>query len=88
MKQSCEYLSDLVYDHTTADKIPNVFDETKKYSAPFKQCFYELLQLNVSASKVSDVIKGVLRMADIEPNKLSSKGTILGNSLLVPFGRC
>lgn len=78
MNQSCEYLSDLIDDHTTANKTLNVFDDkTKMYSAPFKQRVYQLLHLNISASKVSDVIKGVLDMVDIEPNKLPSKVTIL-----------
>jgi hypothetical protein len=42
---------------------------------------YELLKLNVSAFKVGDVIKAVLKKVGIEPNRIPSKSTVLEMNL-------
>ena len=42
---------------------------------------YELLKLNVSAFKVGDVIKAVLKIVGIEPNRIPSKSTVLEMNL-------
>ena len=76
LKQSCEYLNDLLNDNATALKNNTVFDEiSKTFSTHFKQYVNELLQLNVSASKVSNVhvIKSVLKVVNIQPQKTSLK---------------
>lgn len=46
-----------------------------------KYCVYELLKLNVSASKVGNVIKAVLKIVGIEPNRIPSKSTVLEMNL-------
>ena len=78
LKRSCEYLNDVINENINAVKKITVFDEdTQKFLPHFKQCVYVLLQLNVSAAKVSNVVTSVLHMINIEANKLPSKGTIL-----------
>ena len=90
LTKTCEYLNDLIRENANdmTDKEGNpqkqiiVFDDlSRKYTNEFKQCVYELLQYNVSASKVSSVIKAVLKLVGTVPNKLPSKSSILEMNL-------
>jgi hypothetical protein len=59
-----------------------VFDEHgKRYLPNIKQCVYELLTLNVSASKVGSVITSVPKLANKEAKKVPSKSTVLNMNL-------
>ena len=79
LETSVEYLQGLLND--TEDEL-KVFDEKyRKYTSKLKQCVYELLQHQVSASKVSNVIKSVLKLANITANRLPCKSSVLEMSL-------
>ena len=80
LNESIDYLQDLLNDN--GQKEINVFDENSKtYSSSFKQCVYEILQNQVSASKVSSVISAVLKMAGLHANKLPCRSTVLNMNL-------
>jgi hypothetical protein len=82
LQRSLQYLNDLVNDIDTQQRIFNIYDgDSKRYTPKFKKCVYELLKLNVSASKVGDVIKEVLKIVGIEPNRIPSKSTVLEMNL-------
>ena len=82
LQRSLQYLNDLVNDIDTQQRIVNIYDgEDKRYTPKLKKCVYELLKLNVSVSKVGDVIKAVLKIVGIEPNRIPSKSTVLGMNL-------
>jgi hypothetical protein len=82
LQRSLQYLNDLVNDIDTQQRIFNIYDgDSKRYTPKLKKCVYELLKLNVSASKVGDVIKEVLKIVGIEPNRIPSKSTVLEMNL-------
>ena len=83
LAESLQYLNDLVNDIDTQQRIVNIYDgEGKRYTSKLKKnCVHELLKLNVSASKVGDVIKEVLKIVGIEPNRIPSKSTVLDMNL-------
>ena len=56
-------------------------EDTRKYTPEFKQCIYELLLNNVSASKIPIVEKAVFKLVNTVPNKIPSKSTILEMNL-------
>ena len=67
-----EYLRLLVNDNQI-----NLFDEECKiYTPDTQECVYELLNLNVTSSKVSPVIQAVLKLVNLKPNKLPSVQTV------------
>ena len=69
------WLADIV----TADS-ENItfFDNNEgKYSYELRQCIYDLLSLNVSASNCSNVIRSVLKLVNKKVEKLPSSTTIL-----------
>jgi hypothetical protein len=67
LEESLQYLQDLLNDKNNDDKEVIVFDEkSKQYTPKLKQCVFEVLQNQVSASKVSNVIKSALKMVDIQ----------------------
>ena len=81
-KHSEEYLNDSLNENDTDNEIINVFDEdSKRYSHSLKEFVYELLKCNVSAGKVSNVIKSVLKMMGMNANKLPCNSTVLSMSL-------
>jgi len=51
--------------------------KSRRYTSKFKSCVYELLKLNVSASKVGDVVKSVLNLVSVEPNRVPVCSTVL-----------
>ena len=74
LKESLQYLRDIINNIDEQHRSINRFGETsKRYTSKSKQCVYNLLNLNISASKVGDVLKTVLQLANIEPNKVPSK---------------
>ena len=78
LEASVEYLEGLLKDNEEL----KVFDEhSKRYTSKLKQCVYELLQNQVSASKVSNVIKSVLKLCNISANRLPCKSSVLEMSL-------
>ena len=82
LRDSCEYLQALINENIVAKRTLAVYDEeSMRYTPVFKQCVYEILQHNVSASKVSAVVSSVLKLANIEASKLPSKPTVLGKNL-------
>jgi hypothetical protein len=79
LTESVQYLNDILNDNVE-DIV--VFDEhSKRYLPNIKQCVYELLTLNVRASKVGSVITSVLKLANKKPNKVPSKSTVLNMNL-------
>jgi len=70
----------LLKDIDEQERTINVFDG-RKYKNDIKQCIYKLLELNVSASKVSPVIENVLKIVNIKANQLPSKSTVLDLNL-------
>ena len=82
LKHSVEYLNDSLNENNTDNEIINVFDEdSKRYSPSLKECVYELLQCNVIAGKVSNVIQSVLKMVGMKANKLPCNSTVLSMNL-------
>ena len=78
LEASVDYLQNLLNDSSNNKKHVIVFDEkSRKYTPELKKCVYEMLQNQVSASKVSCVINTVLKMVDIIPNKLPSRTSVL-----------
>lgn len=59
------------------DDIVFLFDEqSKTYTKETQACVYELLSSNVTTSKVSPVIKSVLNLAGLQPNRLPCTSTV------------
>jgi len=82
LQVSVHYLEDLVNDNQSANGMIMLFDEKSKiYLSKLKQCVYAILNLQVSASKVSPVIQAVLRLVDLTANKLPCRSTVLEMSL-------
>jgi len=82
LKSSCEYLESVLHDIDNESRTIDVFDcKTKTYNSNIKQCIYELLEYNVSAGKVSNVIECVLKLVNIKANKLPCKSTVLNMNL-------
>lgn len=77
LQESNQYLQDLLNDNED-EKEMIIFDEkSKKYIPELKQCVYEVLQNQVSASRVSAVIKAVLKMVNLKANKLPCRTSVL-----------
>ena len=77
LQHSVEYLNDL-RNENLANKRVIMFDEDKKRYLPhLKECVYELLQCNVSAGQVSNVIESILKMVGLTANKLPCKSSVL-----------
>lgn len=56
LQTNCDYLENVINDIDKSDRILNVYDEkSRRYSTELKTCIYELLQCNVSASKLPSV---------------------------------
>jgi hypothetical protein len=82
LEENVEYLNNIVEDIDIEKRVIHVYDEqSRKYTSPLKNCVYELLKLNVSASKVGDVIKTVLKLVNIEPNRVPATSTVLEMNL-------
>ena len=82
LQTNCDYLENVINDIDKSNRILNVYDEkSRRYSTELKTCIYELLQYNVSASKIPSVITCVLNLIKITPNQLPSKSTILDFNL-------
>lgn len=82
LQTNCDYLENVINDIDKSDRILNVYGEkSRRYSTELKTCIYELLQCNVSASKLPSVITCVLNLVKITPNQLPSKSTILDFNL-------
>ncbi|XP_053372789.1 uncharacterized protein LOC128546365 [Mercenaria mercenaria] len=82
LEENMQYLNDILQDIDQENRIINVFDEkSRRYSPKFKNCVYELLKLNVSASKVGEVVKSVLKLVSVEPNRTPSSSTVLEMNL-------
>ena len=74
-REENEYLRLLIQDNHM--KSINLFDEQSRvYTKETQECVYELLNCNVTTSRVSNVIKTVLKLADITANKLPSVSTV------------
>lgn len=74
--RSIQYCEDLLQDSN--DKNVYLFDEDRKrYNYKCQMCVYELLNHNVSVSKLSSVIETVLKLTDHKCKKLPSKSTII-----------
>lgn len=81
LQESNQYLQDLLNDNED-EKEMIIFDKkkkkkSKKYIPELKQCVYEVLQNQVSASRVSAVIKAVLKMVNLKANKLPCRTSVL-----------
>lgn len=60
----------------------NVFDEkSRRYTAKFKACIYELLKLIVSACKNENVVRSVLKLVSVEPNRVPASSTVIEMNL-------
>jgi len=82
LQVSVQYLQDIINDNHINNGQVVLFDEqSKTYTPKLKQCVYEILNLQVSASKVSSVIKSVLSLVDFTANKLPCRSTVLEMSL-------
>lgn len=82
LQSSVQYLEDLINDtHNNNDQIILFDEQSKTYSHKLKQCVYEILNLQVSASKVSPVIQAVLGLVNLTANKLPCRSTVLEMSL-------
>ena len=74
LQTNCRYLESLLHD----DKNVVLFNEEEKTFTPDCQlCVYELLDCNVSASRVGDVIRTCCRLAGKEVARVPSKSTVL-----------
>jgi len=82
LEVNVQYLTDLLEDIDVENRTITIFDEeSKKYKSNFKSCVYDLLKLNVSASKIGDVVKTVLKLVNIEPNRVPVTSTVLEMNL-------
>lgn len=69
------WLADIV---TADSETVSFFDKSEnKYSFELRECIYDLLSLNVSASNCSKVISSVLKLVNKKVEKLPSSTTIL-----------
>lgn len=71
---SCEWMESLLNDQNVIELYD---DESKTYTTDCRMCVYELLNDNVSVSKMGDVIQCVLKLAGKTPNRVPSKSTII-----------
>lgn len=77
-EETTQYLQTLLED----DKLVHTIDSvTRTYTPELCQCVYELLEYNVSASKVGDVIVSVLKLVGKKPTNVPSKSTVLNMNL-------
>ncbi|WAR14697.1 hypothetical protein MAR_004802 [Mya arenaria] len=82
LQENLEYVTNLLEDIDNENRVVDVYDEkSRKYTSKFKNCVYELLKLNVSASKVGDVVKSVLKLVSVEPNRLPATSTVFEMNL-------
>lgn len=82
LQENVQYLTGLIEDIDNENRVIQVFDEqSRRYTSKFKSCVYELLKLNVSASKVGDVVKTVLKLVNVEPNRVPVTSTVLEMNL-------
>ncbi|WAQ97077.1 hypothetical protein MAR_029767, partial [Mya arenaria] len=80
LQENLEYVTNLLEDIDNENRVVDVYDEkSRKYTSKFKNCVYELL--SVSASKVGDVVKSVLKLVSVEPNRLPATSTVLEMNL-------
>ena len=77
LEESLQYLQDILNDNNNERELVVFDNKSKQYTPQLKQCVYEILQNNVSASKVSMVINSVLKMVNITPNKLPCRTSVL-----------
>jgi hypothetical protein len=61
LRSSCEDLQDLLNDNSSIGNIETTHSETGNFNDNVKMCVYDLLQHNVSMSKISNVISSVLK---------------------------
>lgn len=74
-REENEYLRLLINDNINRDI--QLFDENKMlYSEQTQECIYELLNNNVTTSRVSPVIETLLKLAGVKANKLPSISTV------------
>ena len=70
-REENEYLRLLINDNINRDI--HLFEENNMlYSEQTQECVYELLNNDVTTSRVSPVIETVLKLAGVNANKLSS----------------
>ncbi|WAR22431.1 hypothetical protein MAR_016405 [Mya arenaria] len=82
LSENVQYLSDLLNDNNLENRTINIFDEiSQRYTPSFKECVYELLRLQVSASKVGSIVESVLKLMNCSANRLPSKPTVLNMNL-------
>ena len=71
MQASVQYLEDVINENQENYGQIVLFDEKSiTYIHKLKQCVYDILRLQVSATKVSFVIKAVLSLVDLKLNKI------------------
>ena len=74
-REENEYLRLLINDNINRDI--QLFEENNMlYSEQTQECVYELLNNDVTTSRVSPVIETVLKLAGVNANKLSSISTV------------
>ena len=79
LNDSLQYLNDILNDNS--EDVVVYSEESKRYLPNIKECVYELLTLNVSATNVGGVITSVLKLVNKKPNKVPSKSTVLNMNL-------
>jgi len=74
-REENEYLRLLINDNINRDI--QLFEENNMlYSEQTQECVYELLNNDVTTSRVNPVIETVLKLAGVNANKLSSISTV------------